>query len=371
MKSIAFRVKSYVKSKEVSLRYKKFQKTYGTNYNKQRTNLLRDRIKKYNLNGVRDNPKILFVADTSGWLKEHIIPALECIGKVDVFEVLDAHIFSEEKRNKNGRELIKILRTDKYDCVFLGGIRGQINSVALEAMENRFQLPVFNFQLDDKQVFSRIHQNVEVGVKASLLGSTVTMTNSKYALPWYDAVKSYALYLPEGSSPDLYKPLCVDKKYDVAFFGSLYGFREELYLKLKSRGINVNGFGPGWDSGFLSFEEQNRKMNESWIILSHEGIGYDVWPAHIKGKTFDIAMSGGVLLTSFSSELADWFQIGKEVLCYSNPDDAYDIIEYYLQHKEELLKIGRYARDKVHFEHTWENRFRFLIDHYNHVKSQC
>lgn len=77
----------------------------------------------------------------------------------------------------------------------------------------------------------------------------------------------------------------------------------------------------------------------------------------MKLRTFDYALCGSAIITSYNSEIGDWFKINDEILCYYNFNDAVDIIKYYINNNSELESLRRAAYDRAINEHTWYHRF--------------
>ena len=81
----------------------------------------------------------------------------------------------------------------------------------------------------------------------------------------------------------------------------------------------------------------------------------------IKARNFEIPYSGGFQLTDYFPGLEDYFEIGKEVACYSNLDEAALLIKHYLNHEEERLKIVRDAQNRVVQQHGYRHRIRNIL----------
>ena len=77
----------------------------------------------------------------------------------------------------------------------------------------------------------------------------------------------------------------------------------------------------------------------------------------LKGRDFEIPMSGGLYLTEDHPELARAFQPGQEILTYFGIDDLVQKISYYLSHPAEAESIRTKGHERSLREHTWEERF--------------
>ena len=56
-------------------------------------------------------------------------------------------------------------------------------------------------------------------------------------------------------------------------------------------------------------------------------------------RVFDIMGAGGFIITNYQPELEELFEIGKEIVVYHNFDEMKELVEYFLQHEEERMKI--------------------------------
>ena len=81
-------------------------------------------------------------------------------------------------------------------------------------------------------------------------------------------------------------------------------------------------------------------------------------------RTFEIPMSGGCQLASYSDELASYFEDGKEIVLYRTKEEMIDKAKFYLNPKNEscIMNIKKAARRRAETEHTWEARFQVVFD---------
>ena len=77
----------------------------------------------------------------------------------------------------------------------------------------------------------------------------------------------------------------------------------------------------------------------------------------IKGRVFEVPMSGGFLLTEYCEGLEDYFKIGEEIDCFNSKEEALEKINYYLRADDKREKIAAAGCKAAHMKHTWERRF--------------
>ncbi|WP_158838701.1 glycosyltransferase family protein [Polaribacter sp. L3A8] len=76
-------------------------------------------------------------------------------------------------------------------------------------------------------------------------------------------------------------------------------------------------------------------------------------------RTFEIPMSGGLEIASYTEELASYFKEDKEIVLYKSNEELISKAKFYLDPKNDSLtsNMKRCARERAAAEHTWMNRF--------------
>jgi spore maturation protein CgeB len=71
-------------------------------------------------------------------------------------------------------------------------------------------------------------------------------------------------------------------------------------------------------------------------------------------RIFDVLGAGGFLITNYQSELNDYFELDKDLVCYESEEDLIQKVDYYLKHEEERKQIALNGYQKVKNNHTYE-----------------
>ena len=58
-----------------------------------------------------------------------------------------------------------------------------------------------------------------------------------------------------------------------------------------------------------------------------------------------------------------YFEIGNEVVVFSDAADLLDKIRYYLAHEDERRRIATLGHARCLREHTWDHRLQAIFDH--------
>ena len=126
---------------------------------------------------------------------------------------------------------------------------------------------------------------------------------------------------------------------------------------MKEHSINAEAFGYDWPNGPLSTEDMVRMYSKSEINLGFGGVAGYQNTFCLKGRDFEIPMSGGFYLTEHSLELERVFEIEKEISTYRTLDELVKKIQYFLDYPDKAEAIRKAGHRRAASEHTWEMRF--------------
>jgi len=217
---------------------------------------------------------------------------------------------------------------------------------------------IFNFCWDDKLYFNGSYiKGQPRSLKSIVSAVDLNLTNSPDSCIKYFVEGGLAMFWPEAAHPDIHKPYDFPFEYDVSFVGGKYGWRPKFIATLQKMGINVTCFGNGWENGPLSNEEVIKLYSRSRVNLGFAGVGHSRKLMCLKGRDFEVPMSGGLYLTQDNPELSLVYEIGKEIVTYRDEKDCAEKIRYFLNHPEEAAKIKEAGRKRALKDHTWEKRF--------------
>jgi spore maturation protein CgeB len=60
-------------------------------------------------------------------------------------------------------------------------------------------------------------------------------------------------------------------------------------------------------------------------------------------------------------ELEEFFEIGKEIICYESSQDLTEKITYFLKHDVERDRVRKAGRERCLRDHTWHKRFETVF----------
>ena len=221
---------------------------------------------------------------------------------------------------------------------------------------------IFNFCWDDKLGFRGKKMGGRWTGPAALASVVdLNLTNAPDSCIKYAAEGGLAMFWPEAAHPDIHKPYDVPFEFNVSFVGGKYGWRPKFIKRLQRRGINVECFGNGWENGPLSNEEMVKIYSLSRINLGFAGVGHSKKLMCLKGRDFEVPMSGGLYLTQDNPELSLVYDVGKEIMTYKDEEDCAKKIKWLLANPDEADKIRKAGRTRAMRDHTWEKRFQEIF----------
>lgn len=301
-------------------------------------------------------------------------------------------IMYEMGRDEMNRKLLQVVYQENPDLCFFILFTDEIKQETIKEITEKSGAVTFNWFADD-------HWRFDVYSKywAPLfhwISTTDSQAPEKYQKIGYKNV----IKTQWGCNHFLYKPLNIEKKYDITFVGQSHGNRKEIVEKIRRSSMHVKCWGSGWEGGRIPQEEMTRLFSESKVNLnltassgmwnpktlfrglaSRRSDGIIVFDSfrkwfnnlsglrryrreQIKGRTFEIPGCGGFLLTASADNLSDYYEDVKEVVIFNNIDDLIQKLRYYLSHDKERKRIAHAGYQRTLRDHTYEKRFNEIFN---------
>ena len=254
--------------------------------------------------------------------------------------------------------VVETHRVRPIDWIFCYSGGQDMSPSLMTQITEELGIPTVNMSLDDKQGWAgRSAGDARTGAADLTASFDLFLTSSRVACEWHMVEGGRPLYLPEGVDVKEYQPHAIPRDLPVSFVGAAYGFRASVVADLRRSGIPIHLFGAGWP-GARWADDAVEVFNRSQINLGMGGIEYAEWFTNVKGRDFEIpATGGGVYLTTFNADLAQHFEIGREILCYASREELVDLARHYLRHPEEAAEIAARGRARCVREHRWFHRY--------------
>lgn len=218
---------------------------------------------------------------------------------------------------------------------------------------------------------------------------TWVSTTANSAIPKYAALGySNVIKTQWAAATARYYSRGLPLTHDVTFVGQAYGDRPDVLRRLRNAGVPVQAWGRGWgvrrphrlaarlpvirsvggaamlrrvetatrcdqDEMIAIFEQSRINLN---LVSASQGK-----ESQIKGRTFEVPACGGFLLDGPAEGLAEYFDIGRELVVYDDIDDLADKCRFFLAHESARKEIAAAGHRRVHREHTYVERFRRIF----------
>lgn len=261
----------------------------------------------------------------------------------------------------------------KPDLIFFSLFQNQFEQGTLDYLKSKYT--TINWFGDDQWRFDNFTYKY-----ANYF--TYCITTDKFSIPKYKNLGQYNVIYSQWAAIDSHEvPKFDGYKYDVSFVGGFHPYRKWFIDTLKKRGLKVEVFGNGWENGPLSAEEMNQLFISSKINLNiGNSNSFDIryllsyWKAipllwrgkknasQIKARNFEIPYFGGFQLTDYVPTIENYFDIGKDVICYKDIDEAELLIRYYLEneYEREIIKNNSYQKSKN--KHGYIHRLQSVLE---------
>ncbi len=210
-------------------------------------------------------------------------------------------------------------------------------------------------------------------------------TTDPWALDKYARLGAKAILSQWAADPKLgaHDALPPDGSFrsNISFVGIRNEVRNWYVGRLQKEGIKVECYGHGWPNGPLPAEKLSSFFQSSRINLNlsnsvQNDIGFIF--AHpmnaarflrskkrveqMKARNFEIPLAGGFELSHYAPGLEHYFDIGKEIAIFNSPEQCAAQIRYYLAHPQERCAMAQKAHERACREHTYEHRFRAVLE---------
>ena len=145
--------------------------------------------------------------------------------------------------------------------------------------------------------------------------------------------------------------------------GGSYLRRSLLSLTSSHRDVTLP---PEVCGGMLSDEEMIMAYSRSKISLGFSTVG----ETHLNGqritqirlRDFEAPMCGAFYMVEYTKDIEEFFDVGKEIVCYTDADDLVEKCNYYLDHDAERERISQAGHKRAINDHSWQKRFETVFE---------
>ena len=292
---------------------------------------------------------------------------------------VDTLFYEDYSREELQERIISKVGISKPDMLFFILQQEQIDVGTLKTLKEKGFFTV-NFFGDDQWRFDNWSSRFALHFSACI-------TTDKFSVDKYKEIGQNNIIRSQWASLESDTDAQnVKYKYDVTFIGGMNRTRKWFVEQLLKKGIEVQCFGGGWDNGRVTYAEMEEIFLTSKINLNlSNSTNYDIRymisslkaflstiravlsggknSSQTKARNFEIPVQGGFQLTDYVPTIEDYFEIGKEISCYRDIDEAELLIKYYLTHEDERKSMQLAGVKRARLEHTFKNRIvNFMLE---------
>lgn len=270
-------------------------------------------------------------------------PLRKLFGKVITFDPQEqVYNYGKDIMNK---KFLDVIKKEKPDFIFLWLIYDEFYiDTLIKIKEVSPNSKIINFCGDDDTVFE--NYTVYLFPFIDYFYSTQTPYFKDYKNP---------VFFAAGADTNEFKPLNLQKIYDVSFIGSIKGKRKSQLKYLINNNINVALFGNSYDDdsilkkAYLGKPPEDRfslkLMNQTRVNLclstNHEN------KPHLIERFFQISACKAFCLVDEYDGYFGLLNRGKEIATFNSNEDLLKKVRYYLKHEKERQKIADAAYKKT------------------------
>ncbi len=210
--------------------------------------------------------------------------------------------------------------------------------------------------------------------EAYLKGYDLIMTSFPHFVPRLRAMGVASEYFRIGFDTRVLELLgTVEKDIDASFVGGISRHHGKALpmLEYLARSTPIEFFGYGADSLSRSSPIVTRHHGEVWGLDMYRALARSrvTLNRHINVaennannmRLYEATGVGALLITDRKDNLGELFEVGKEVVAYSSPEEAAELIRYYIAHPEEARAIALAGQARTLREHTYQRRMEELV----------
>ena len=284
----------------------------------------------------------------------------------DTMNIVVIQEAGRHEKNKNFRESLNLQRAlskiDTINCIVWGLNYGDFSKpfsqiekwadviliienytsswMPIQEISDTKKLKIF-WSIDSHCVLSQ-HQQL-----CKILKIDILLNSTEGYIPKYQNLVKKSYWFPNAYPDELIYPMSIEKTVDIGFCGNILN-RGPIINYLDKYKIKKDIFVIG--------EEMVEAIN-SYKIHFNCNISDD-----INYRTFETTGCNTLLLTNYTPNLENLFELGKEIVVYKDLSDLDDKIKYYLSNDSERIQISEAGYQRAKNNHTYNHRAKTLVD---------
>ena len=281
-------------------------------------------------------------------------------GRTIIFDPLK--IMNSYGHKKMQEIFLSLIKKEKPEYVFLNGRRDELTIETIEKIKKiSLNTKIIGTSGDDDKDFEPLKRYHALFMDCTLIHQVNYLKNY-----YKDGIKN--VYPAVGINTEIFKPMNLEKIYDVTFMGNATEERIKTIRFLIKNGINLKIVGGRWNNypefkefclGYLSPEEAVKIINQTKINLALSKNKYG--KASFKWRVFEIAACKSFSLVDYFDKYSKYFKNNKEMIMFKNEQDLLKKINYYLLHEKEREEIAENSYKKAIKNHDVLKEFKEIF----------
>ncbi len=184
-------------------------------------------------------------------------------------------------------------------------------------------------------------------------------------------------YQPLAFEPRLLAELPnTDRPYPLTFVGGLAGAHTWVagtaLLETLAQQTPIEFWGYGLEAVAAGSPIRSRHHGQAWGLEMFTLLNQSLITFNRHGEVaenfannmrlFEATGCGALLITDHKDNLADLFDIGREIVAYRSPEEALALVKYYLAHPDEARAIAQAGQARTLREHTYAQRLAYTAE---------
>jgi spore maturation protein CgeB len=182
------------------------------------------------------------------------------------------------------------------------------------------------------------------------------------------------MHLPQGMDPELDRPArWIPRRYrcEVAFIGGNSPHRNTI-LRAMAEAYDLQIRGPGWRKAPPDLPIAGGPIYGKAYARAVGGAAISLGASSLPAQTSQVASAsnrmwkvmgcGGFYLGEWVQGIEAFGQDGVHCAWYRHPEEAIELVRYYLDHRDERIRIAEAGRRHALEHHTYAHRVRLLLE---------
>lgn len=251
---------------------------------------------------------------------------------------------------------------DRFEADLFLVIKGEmIDGKFIESIGKEYGIRTILWFPDDPRFFNSLVRHVACYYDYIFTKSDVMIPRYKEA----NAQRVYSLAFACDPAVHVFKPF-TPKSKRVSFIGAYDNRRGSIVKSLHDGNIQI--YGPYWSIFYKGRGSINPAVWGEAVAnvynSSKMGLNVHVWSdldVAPNMRTFEIPACGTLMLTDRVRGIENYYDVGKEILCYNDVKDLKELIDYYSEMHEERESISIKGYHRTIANHTYDHRMKQML----------